>query len=191
MCLINMTMGVCICRFLWPGPMLPGLWMSAVSRMGRLVVSCKQQLTAAGDPRASQLIIPPVFDNCSKILSEQHQEEGRALYWEVVSQPNMQGPQHAAEAAHKLQRVVELNPFIAEPHLMLAQLHIHAQEWQAAQHEAQQALELFLQWGTCWDKRMAWDAWVAWTRVCLEAAADQKWPEQPLGVLSLGMVGGL
>eukprot|EP00878_Enallax_costatus_P023052 GHUV01024503.1.p1 GENE.GHUV01024503.1~~GHUV01024503.1.p1 ORF type:complete len:172 (-),score=32.40 GHUV01024503.1:106-621(-) len=171
--------------------MLPGLWISAVSRMGRLVISCKQQLEAAGDPRASKLIVPPVFDNCTKILSESDQQRARDLYWEVVSNPELQGPQNAAEASEKLQRVIELNPYVAEPHLMLAQLHIHADDWEAARVEAQRALELFLQWGTCWDKRMGWDAWVAWTRVCLEAAAEQKWPSKPLGVLSLGMVGGV
>jgi hypothetical protein len=32
---------------------------------------------------------------------------------------------------------------------------------------------------------------VAWARVCYEAAVDQTWPQQPLGVLSMGMVRGL
>jgi hypothetical protein len=32
---------------------------------------------------------------------------------------------------------------------------------------------------------------VAWTRVCYEAAVEQSWPQQPLGVLSMGMVQGL
>lgn len=159
--------------------------------MGRLAVSCKQQMAATGDPRASKLIIPPVFDNCTKILLESDQEAARNLYWEVVSNPGLQGPEHVAIGAEKLKRVIELNPFIAEPHLMLAQLHIHAKEWPAAKAEAQRALDLFLQWGTCWDKRMGWDAWVAWTRVCYDAAAEQKWPDKPLGVLSLGLVGGL
>lgn len=171
--------------------MLPGLWVSAVSRMGRLLVSCKQRLEAAGDPRASKLTIPPVFDSCSKVLTEADQQAARDLYWEVVSAPQLQGPQHAAEAVDKLQRVVQLNPYIAEPQLMLAQLYIHAQDWAAARAAAQQALQLFVQWGTAWDKRMQWDAWMAWARVCYEAACEKSWPQQPLGVLSLGMVQGL
>lgn len=171
--------------------MLPGLWMSAVSRMGCLAVSCKQQLSTLGDPRASQLVIPPVFENCTKILPEQDQERARDLYWEVISDPKVQGPKHVADAVGKLRRAVELNPYIAEPHVLLAQLYIHSQEWSAAQKEARRGLELFVEWGTCWDKRMGWDAWVAWTRVCLEAAAAQTWPSKPLGVLSLGLVGGL
>ncbi|WIA32613.1 hypothetical protein OEZ86_003416 [Tetradesmus obliquus] len=178
-------------RYLWPGPMLPGLWVSAVSRMGRLLVSCKQQLEAAGDPRAAQLTIPPVFDHCSCILTEQDQQAARDLYWEVVSDMQQQHPQHAQQAAEKLQRVITLNPWVPEPHLMLAQLHIHAKEWGAACEAAGTALKLFAQWGTAWDKRMPWDAWVAWTRVCYEAAVEQHWPQQPLGVLSMGMVQGL
>jgi tetratricopeptide (TPR) repeat protein len=129
--------------------------------MGRLLVSCKQQLEAAADPRAAQLIIPPVFDNCSCILTEQDQQAARDLYWEVVSDTQLQGPQHAQQAGEKLQRVITLNPWVPEPRLMLAQLHIHAKEWAAAIEAAAAALKLFVQWGTAWDKRMPWDAWVS------------------------------
>jgi outer membrane protein assembly factor BamD (BamD/ComL family) len=129
--------------------------------MGRLVVSCKQQLEAAGDARAAQLIIPPVFDNCSCTLTEADQQAARDLYWQVVSDMQLQAPQHAQQAIEKLQRVITLNPWVPEPHLMLAQLHIHAKEWGAAQEAAGRALKLFVQWGTAWDKRMPWDAWVS------------------------------
>lgn len=38
---------------------------------------------------------------------------------------------------------------------------------------------------------MEWGAWVAWTRVVLEAALAQSWPQkEPLEVLSKGLVGG-
>lgn len=40
-------------------------------------------------------------------------------------------------------------------------------------------------------QRMEWGAWVAWTRVVLEAALAQSWPQkEPLEVLSKGLVGG-
>jgi hypothetical protein len=39
---------------------------------------------------------------------------------------------------------------------------------------------------------MEYGAWVAWTRVCLDAALACDWPQaEPLQVLSKGMVGGL
>jgi hypothetical protein len=40
-------------------------------------------------------------------------------------------------------------------------------------------------------QRMEWGAWVAWTRVVLEAAVQRTWPQkEPLEVLSKGLVGG-
>jgi hypothetical protein len=80
---------------------MPGLWMSAISRMGRLLQSCKQQLVAAGDPRADQLPIPPVFNDCSAVLGEEQQQQARNLYWQAVSDPSLQGPQHAQQVRGK------------------------------------------------------------------------------------------
>jgi hypothetical protein len=162
--------------------------------MGRLLVSCKHHLQQQGDLRGNLLTIPPVFNNCSVVLNEDAQLAARDLYWKVVTnteQQRSQGNIQLQDRIEKLQRTCQLNPFIAEPHLMLAQLHLHHQNWKAAEAEAEAALRLFLQWGTAWDKRMDWGAWLAWTRVCLEAASAKSWPETPLGVLSMGMVHGL
>lgn len=178
-------------RVLWPGPMKPGLWASAVSRMGRLAASCKQQLADAGDPRAARLVLPPVFDGCTKILGEDDQQLARDLYWRAVTDPALQSPQAAAQQRELFEQVVGLNPWVAEPHLMLAQLHLHAQAWQEAEAAASRALQLFMAWGTAWDKRMGFEAWVAWTRVCLEAAMRRAWCDSPMAVLSSGLVGGL
>ena len=41
-------------------------------------------------------------------------------------------------------------------------------DYSAASVEARAALDLFVQWGCAWDKRLTWDAWVAWTRVVLQ-----------------------
>ena len=37
---------------------------------------------------------------------------------------------------------------------------------------------LFSAWGNSWDKRVQWDAWVAWTRILLQAAEGGPWPER-------------
>lgn len=126
--------------------------MSAVSRMGRLLQSCKQQLQAAGDPRTEQLPIPPVFSHCTTILDEDAQQQARDLYWRAVSSLELQGPQHAQQAAALYEQAAVLNPFMAEPHLMLAQLHLQAQRWEQAEAEARTALQLFLDWATPYDK---------------------------------------
>lgn len=138
--------------------------MSALSRMGRLLHSCKQQLQAAGDPRAGCLPIPPVFNDCTEVLGEEQQQQARDLYWKAVSSPELQGPQHAQQVLGLYQQAVRLNPYMAEPHLMLAQLHVQAGRWEAAEAEARQALLLFLQWGTPYDK-VGWWLW-GWCTSC-------------------------
>jgi hypothetical protein len=50
------------------------------------------------------------------------------------------------------QQAAELNPYMAEPHLMLAQLHVQAGRWEEGAVEATTALRLFLDWGTPYDK---------------------------------------
>lgn len=77
---------------LWPGPMKPGLWHSALSRMGMLLRSCyddeeEQAQTAAGGHReriGARVPLPPVFDGCSVLVKEAEQQRARDLYWDVV-----------------------------------------------------------------------------------------------------------
>lgn len=151
---------------------MPGLWMSAISRMGRLLQSCKQQLAAAGDPRAAQLPIPPVFNHCTATLGEAEQQQARDLYWKAISSPELQGPQHAQQVLELYQQAVQLNPYMAEPHLMLAQLHVQAGRWEEGEMEARQALQLFLDWGTPCDK-VGWGMVVlvlqtaCWQSICV------------------------
>ena len=47
---------------------------------------------------------------------------------------------------------------------------------------------LLAEWATPWDKRVAWEAWVAWTRVLLKAARERSWPTDAMGMISLGEV---
>ena len=57
---------------------------------------------------------------------------------------------------------------------------------------AQRGLALLLQWGTAWDKRLSWDAWVAWCRVLLQSArCETAWPQKPFGMLNVGLVADL
>ena len=47
-----------------------------------------------------------------------------------------------------------------------------------AEQAAASALQQFSAWGNAWDKRVAWDAWVAWTRILLQSAQTGRWPER-------------
>lgn len=68
-----------------------------------------------------------------------------------------------------------------------------------AQAHARTGLRLMLEWGTAWDKRLSWDAWVAWTRVLLQTAeaavesgggskGTSLMPIKAFGMLNLGLV---
>ena len=65
----------------------------------------------------------------------------------------------------------------------------HRGESPAALTHARRGLQLLLEWGTAWDKRLSWDAWAAWTRVMLQTAeAGEGLPTRAFGILNLGMV---
>ena len=40
------------------------------------------------------------------------------------------------------------------------------------------ALQLFSSWGNAWDKRVQWDAWIAWARLLRQGAIRGDWPER-------------
>lgn len=209
--------------YLWPGDMRPGLWMSAISRMGLLLRSCLNTLAeeaaaadggsgasggsgagaTAGSASSSEVAsggrqqqrqrildcIPPVLNNCSVLLKDDDVRQSRDLYFRVACQ--LGGREHHDEAAALLREAIRLNPYAAEPRVLLAQIHMQRQQWDAAAWQANEALRLFCEWGTAWDKRMAWEAWVAWTRVILQNAQQRTWPDKPFGMLNLGLVAGL
>jgi hypothetical protein len=167
--------------------MKPGLWMHALSKMAALLKSCDARLAAAGSPR--RLPLPPVFSRCSAVLPRDAERRARDAYWRAVTE--LRGPGTQAEAASALRAAAADNPFIAEPHALLAQLHLQAGDPVAAASEARAALALLCEWGTCWDKRMPWAAWVAWVRALLyRAGQGQGWPDTAFGVLNWGMVDG-
>jgi hypothetical protein len=57
---------------LWPGISKPGLWMNFVSKL------CVVATTYQGS-----LPLPPVFNNCSVVITEEHEAQARDLYWKV------------------------------------------------------------------------------------------------------------
>ncbi|PNW71926.1 hypothetical protein CHLRE_16g671500v5 [Chlamydomonas reinhardtii] len=168
-------------RSLWPGPCKPGLWHSALSRMALML---RHGLTdGSGQPLVP---LPPVFERCTQVLTEADQLAARDAYWRAVCDHTE--PHQHDEAARLLRAAVDHNPHIAEPHVLLAQIHAQRQQWAEAERHAARALRLFCDWGTAWDKRMPWEAWVAMTRVLLHNAGRRTWPDRPFGMLNLGLV---
>ena len=153
---------------LWPGPMRPPSRMyAAISRLG----------AALRHPAlAGRLPAPPVFDHGRQTLDADAEAAAASLYWSVVSQDQPLVQPHAATAA--LEQAVRLNPWVGEPQMLLAQLYLIAGRRDAALAAADGALQCYSAWGNAWDKRVQWDAWMAWARILRQGAQTGTWPER-------------
>ncbi|XP_068647010.1 uncharacterized protein [Aristolochia californica] len=196
---------------LWPGDGKPGLWMNSISRMGALynLIVREEEIFALerkkGDSIVNSelpvnalnkdgkewdedlaLVVPPIFDYCTKVLNAGEQIIARDLYWEAVC--NHGGSKELEGVEELLSRSIEKNPFVGEPHVVLAQFYLIKGRFEEAEREAEQGLRLLLEWGSPWDKRMSWEGWIAWTRVLLMRAKDESWPKTGWGILNLGLV---
>ncbi|XP_072993271.1 uncharacterized protein [Typha latifolia] len=188
-------------KTLWPGCGKPGLWMNSLSRLGALytlivreeeIYMEEQKQRGEGDSNVArdediELVVPPVFDNCTKVLDAKEQIVARELYWEAIcSDGSKDGEWKRVEAM--LLESIEKNPFVGEPHLVLAQVYLNQGRYEETEEEAGKGLELILEWGSSWDKRMTWEGWVSWGRVMLAKAKEKSWPQDAWGIINLGLV---
>jgi hypothetical protein len=84
--------------------------------------------------------------------------------------------------------ILKINPYITEPRILLSQIYLIFGNFEVAEKEASYALELLLQWGTQWDKRISWAGWISWTRVLIKQSKEKKWPKTAFGMINLGKV---
>ncbi|KAH7840260.1 hypothetical protein Vadar_014808 [Vaccinium darrowii] len=182
---------------LWPGDGKPGLWMNSLSRMGaiyRLIAREEEILLEKrkrdkgvefeeGRDEEIELVMPPVFEGCTRVLDAGEQIIARDMYWEAV---NCKGGLERAEEL--LVGCIEKNPFVGEPHVVLAQVYLSSGRFEEGEREAVKGLTLLLEWGSPWDKRMSWEGWIAWGRVLLMKAKERSWPQTAWGILNLGLV---
>ena len=151
---------------LWPGPMRPsGRMLHQINRLG---------LALQHPALKSLLPMPPVFDHCTQTLSAADDAAGAALYWSVVQQDVPLVDLDVATGV--LEQAVRHNPWVGEPRMVLAQLYLSAGRAEDAAQAAEGALAAFCAWGNSWDKRVAWEAWVAWTRILRQSAQKGTWP---------------
>ncbi|KAI3515599.1 hypothetical protein L1887_14500 [Cichorium endivia] len=181
---------------LYPGNGKPGLWMNAASRMAAVYTLLVreeeiflQENKSGGFDRDEdiELVIPPVFDKCTKILDASEQIKARDLYWEAVYDDGNDKAKRE-NAGEMLLKCIEKNPFVGEPHVLLSQFYLSRGRFEEGEKEAEKGLTLLLQWGCSWDKRISWEGWVAWTRVVLNKAKEKSWPQTAWGVINLGYV---
>ncbi|XP_027360151.1 uncharacterized protein LOC113868608 [Abrus precatorius] len=184
---------------LWPGDGKPGLWLSSISRMGALysLIVREEEIFIEEKKRAGngecdcernediELVLPPVFNNCTKVLDAGDQIVARDLYWEAVCDAPGLGMERAEEL---LIGCINKNPFVGEPYVVLSQVYLTNGRFEEAEKEAERGLTLLLEWGCPWDKRTSWEGWIAWARVLLMKAKEKSWPHTSWGILSLGLV---
>ena len=151
---------------LWPGPMRPS------SRMVSQIAALGQALQHPG--LRAQLPLPPVFAHCGQALTPQDEAAATSLYWSVIQLDQPLVDLDGATAT--LEQAVRLNPWVGEPQMVLAQVYLSAGRLDDAARAARGALQAFCAWGNAWDKRVQWDAWIAWTRILLQSAEQGTWP---------------
>jgi hypothetical protein len=187
---------------LWPGTCKPGLWMNAASRLAALynLILREEELYTQerskmgeairlGRDEEMKLVVPPVFNHCTKVLDPKEQVAARDLYWEAMcSDDDGKGRRGWEEVEKILLESIRKNPFVGETHLALAQVYLNMERYEDAGKEAEEGLKLLLEWGVSWDKRMTWEVWVSWGRVMLDKAREGEWPHSAAGITNLGLV---
>ncbi|GJV58745.1 hypothetical protein Tco_1464845 [Tanacetum coccineum] len=69
------------------------------------------------------------------------------------------------------------------------EIYLSQGRFEEAEKESEEGLQLLLEWGSPWDKRMSWEGWIAWCRVLVMKAKEKSWPETSWGmILNLGLV---
>lgn len=184
---------------LWPGDGKPGLWVNSLSKMGAVYmllvreeeIMMEERNRAGGEMKVegrdedTQLVVPPIFDKCTKVLKAEEQIKARDLYWEAVCEYGKIGLDKTEEL---LLESIEKNPFVGEPHVVLGQLYLCKGRFEEAEQAAERGLILLVEWGSPWDKRMSWEGWIAWARVMLMKAREKSWPLTSWAILNLGLV---
>ncbi|KAL1506924.1 hypothetical protein AB1Y20_007788 [Prymnesium parvum] len=173
-----------LCAASWPGLFQPTLRMS---RTSRLAVGLRESGLLA------DAALPPIFDHCARVISPEDEAAARELYWQASTAPSLEATsqttaQEMKRRVRALSTCSQLNPFVAEPHLVRAQLLLQLQAWDEAERAAIQGVDLLGIWATQWDKRMPWNAWVNWGRCLAFQASLHEWPTTHGGIESLGAV---
>ncbi|MGB6103502.1 MAG: DUF6817 domain-containing protein [Pusillimonas sp.] len=163
---------------LWPGPLKPPA--NILNMLSRLLNALHALPEDTGIP------VPPAFDGGKAVISAQDEAAASALYWQVVTR--MHPLTEDETVRHLLESVINHNPWVGEPRLLLAQVALTHGDFDTAQAQALAGLQALQSWGTAWDKRIAWEGWIAWARILLQHARKRQWPDHIGALNSLGLV---
>lgn len=163
---------------LWPGPLKPPA--NILHMLSRLLHALKSLPGDTGIPA------PPAFGQGDAVIEARDEAAAAALYWQVITR--MHPLTEMQTAQHLLESAIAHNPWVGEPRLLLAQLALTQGDFATAETQAQAGLAALQAWGTAWDKRIAWEGWIAWARILLQSARARQWPDHIGGLNSLGLV---
>merc|ERR1711924_535973 len=78
-------------------------------------------------------VIPPFLSNCTATLAEREEKLAQQKYWQAICGEKTLA---VTELQGLLEEASILNPFVGEPHVLLAQIHVQAGRWSAAKASA-------------------------------------------------------
>ena len=87
----------------------------------------------------------------------------RDLYWDARRHELTKSDE---ELEKMYFRSAQLNPWVAETHIMLSQLMYRRSAWTEAANAAAKGIKLLYEWGTHWDKQVTYAQWVGFARMC-------------------------
>jgi len=178
---------------LWPGSGKPATCFHWLSKLAR---AAKVHLPIG-------VATPPIFDACSATLAEHAEIKARNLYWQVVRAEDSDDhdvyidehdvdvePTRGVNASNthskalamsddererRLRAAVRLNPFVAEPHVLLAQVAFRNERYQACVAECAAALRTVYALGTPWDTRVGFPARPTFTTTVAHPRSPRVW----------------
>ncbi len=103
---------------IWPGTGKPGMMSNSLgfAFFSRMLYTARDYLK----------VVPPVFNNCTVILDQKDEKEARDLYWDARRFEHEKSDEEL-EAMYR--KSAELNPWVAETHIMLSQLLYKREAW--------------------------------------------------------------
>ncbi|KOM35934.1 hypothetical protein LR48_Vigan02g208400, partial [Vigna angularis] len=116
---------------LWPGDGKTGLWLNSISRMGAVynLIAREEEILIEEKRRKVggvvvdvernediELVLPPVFDDCTKVLEAEDQIVARDWYWAAVCEKGL------GKVEDLLVGCISKNPFVGEPSVVVSQV---------------------------------------------------------------------
>merc|ERR1712157_388902 len=110
-------------------------------------------------------VVPDIFEKCTRCITYANECDARDAYWKVTIEEKSLTVEQQMEL---LVKCIELNPFVGEPHILLAQLYFRVGKYKEAAIESVYALNKMYTLAIAWDKRRSYENWVGFSRLTLK-----------------------